>query len=210
MWTHCAQSFGRCSVFRVSYGLLPAMPAGGLPNSWGNLTSLNHLRITNAPNITGSIPSTWSNVTRLQLLELVNVSVAGRLPAGWAAGMPALTQLSLQRMPQLLLPNSSISTWLTNSSLTHLELRQLGGMSGVALDPGLAGAYPNLKVLALSWLGLTGPLPASWQALGGSSKLQMLDLAGNALSGQLPQWLVSVMGGTDAAIMLNLNTFTGV
>jgi hypothetical protein len=173
------------------------------------LTSLTHLRIFNAGSISGSIPSTWSNLTRLQQLELTNVSVTGPLPAGWTAGMTALTELSLQQMPQLLLPNSSFVTWLTNSSLSRLELRQVGGLAGVTLDAGLAVAYPNLTELALSWMGLTGPIPASWQATVGVGKLRMLDLAGNALSGQLPEWLLSVMGGSEAAVMLNLNTFTG-
>jgi hypothetical protein len=184
--------------------------AGGLPESWGNLTSLIQLRISNAPNISGSIPTSWSNFTRLQQLELSNLNVTGPLPAGWTAGMSSLLELSLQQIPQLMLPNSSITSWLSNSSLTRLELRQVGGLAGVSLDPGIATAYPNLTVLSLSWLGLTGPIPASWQGIGGVGKLRMLDLAGNALSGQLPDWLLSVMGGTDAAVMLNLNTFTGV
>lgn len=185
------------------------MYAGGLPESWGNMSSLSQLRISNALNITGSIPASWSNLTRLQQLELSNLNITGQFPASWAAGMPAVTELSLQQMPQLLLPNSSITGWLSNSSLTRLELRQVGGFAGLSLDPGVAAAYPNLTVLALSWLGLTGPFPASWQGIGGAGKLRMLDLAGNALSGQLPEWLVSVMGGSDAAMMLNLNTFTG-
>jgi hypothetical protein len=185
------------------------LSAGELPESWGNLTSLSQLRISNAGSISGSIPSTWSNMTRLQQLDLTNVSISGPLPAGWTAGMNALTELSLQQMPQLLLPNSSFATWLTNSSLSRLELRQVGGLAGVTLDAGLAAAYPNLTVLALSWMGLTGPIPASWQGIGGVGKLRMLDLAGNALSGQLPQWLLSVMNGSDAVVMLNLNMFTG-
>jgi hypothetical protein len=98
------------------------------------------LRISNAAGINGSIPHSWSNLTRLQQLELSNVSVAGPLPAGWVAGMSALTELSLQQMPQLLLPNSSFTSWLTNSSLTRLELRQVGGVACVALDAPLPAA----------------------------------------------------------------------
>jgi hypothetical protein len=184
--------------------------AGGLPESWANLSSLSQLRISNAPNISGSIPASWADLTTsLQQLELSHLNLSGPLPTSWAAGMPALSELALQQMPQLLLPDSSFTSWLTRSSLTRLELRQVGGLAGITLDPGIATGYPNLTVLALSWLGLTGPIPASWQAIGGVGKLRMLDLAGNALAGPLPEWLMSVMGGTDAAVMLNLNTFTG-
>lgn len=186
-------------------------PAGGLPDSWGNgLANLQQLRISGAPNITGPIPASWSNLTHVQQLELSGLGLTGPLPSQWAAGMSNLSDLSLQRMPQLLLPNSSVTAWVKNPNATRLELRQVGGMSGLTLDPSLASIYPSLMYLSLSGLGLTGSVPSAWQLLGSSSngKIKVFDLSGNALGGGLPDWLTYVVA-PDGVLDMSFNAFTG-
>ncbi|WIA22988.1 hypothetical protein OEZ86_009906 [Tetradesmus obliquus] len=93
----------------------------------------------------------------------------------------------------------------------HLSSHQLLNSS----LPAELAALQQLRVLHLAGPGVQGGvvLPAAWGQLQKLQSLWLLNLggsvAGNALSGQLPEWLVSVMGGSDAAVMLNLNTFTG-
>jgi len=88
-----------------------------------------------------------------------------------------------------------------------LELRRVGGMAGNALEA-LGVIYPKLKALVLSQLGLTGPVPLSWQSLWPPKSLPLLDLSLNNLSGTLPEWLSRPLA-PHADLNLANNTFSG-
>lgn len=156
------------------------------------------------PGITGGLPSSWaSNMTQLQRLELANLSLSGPMPS--LSGLENLMHLALRHMPQLMLPKTGLAA--ANDTLEALLLENVGGLAGLALDPNLPFAYPDLKLLGLIQLNLSGSVPASWQAFE-QGQLQQLLLAGNALNGSLPDWLAALMA-PGAELDLSSNRFTG-
>eukprot|EP00775_Hariotina_reticulata_P011530 gene11530-11673_t len=197
--TLCNWRYLQCRESRVIKILL-----GTLPPEWSGLASLRELSITRAPDITGSIPAAWSALSQLQVLELSDLSIANEWP--WLS-LPDLTRLTLENMPQLMLPIGSLAAWATNISMEWLELRNVGGMAGRGLDT-LGVMYPKLKALVLSQLGLTGPVPPSWESLWPPGSLHQLDLALNNLTGGLPEWLSRPLA-PHADLNLANNTFSG-
>ncbi|XP_065636617.1 receptor-like protein 7 [Quercus suber] len=91
--------------------------SGKLPDSIGNLNSLNKLWIGNS-SFSGHIPSSLGNLTRLTLLELSFNSFVGQIPSSFAN----LTQLGHLGMVSTQLMGR-IPSWLANlTQLTTLEL----------------------------------------------------------------------------------------
>jgi hypothetical protein len=169
------------------------------------MTQLVDLRIVNAPGITGTLPASWGAFLQLERLELAGLSLTGPLPV--LAGMPSLTSVVLRDMPGLLLPRAGVSALLAaGSGLQELVLHNVGGWQGVVLDGGLAVALPNILHLELVQLGLAGELPSTWEQGFRPKQLRELALAGNALNGSLPVWLVPLVG---VSLDVSANSFTG-
>lgn len=179
--------------------------AGALPASWSNLTALSELRISNAPSISGPLPTDWVASLKLQRLELSNLSLS--VPLSVLSGMPTLTSLTLRHLPNATLPAAGMSDLAVNSSLSDLIVRNVGGWTGMSLDPSIPTRFPNISRLALMQLGLVGSIPASWQSLR-PMQLQGLYLSSNSLNGTLPSWLASRLA-PGGALDLTYNNFTG-
>ena len=94
------------------------------------------------------------------------------------------------------------------------------GTSGPLASFPLA-SYPSLEVLDLTWTGLAGPFPASWENATNSTsaprKLKQLMLNGNQLVGTVPPWLnrlfpaaaSPLVGGMPLLLELHNNNLTG-
>lgn len=180
-----------------------------MPESWSRLTNLRQLRLTNSV-ISGSLPSAWgTGMTQIEQLHIVGMDLlSGSWPGGWASGMPLLTDLHLENLPSLALPNTSMTAWIINPAVSHIVIRAVPGMTGIALPPTLPTAYPNITNLVMSKLGLIGSIPSEWNSASWKGRLRLLDLRGNFLNGTLPEWLASVMGD-DAILDLSSNNLTG-
>lgn len=177
--------------------------AGVLPASWANLTQLNELRISNAPNLTGGVPPEWATL-RLQQLDLTNLSLSGQLSA--LSSIPSLTVVALRHMPNATLPAAGLSSVFANTSLAELIIENVGGWVGLGLNASMPVSYPNISRLALVQLGLVGGIPTSWQSFQ-TQQLKDLDLSRNALNGTLPSWLASRV--QSGSLNLGYNKFVG-
>jgi len=177
--------------------------AGVLPASWANLTKLNELRISNAPNLTGGLPQEWATL-RLQQLDLTNLSLSGQLTA--LSSIPSLAVVALRHMPNATLPAAGPGSLFTNTSLAELVIENVGGWVGTGLDANMPNSYPNISRLALVQLGMVGGIPTSWQSFQ-PQQLKDLDLSRNALNGTLPSWLASRV--QSGSLNLGHNMFVG-
>ncbi|GAB4821548.1 hypothetical protein N2152v2_008594 [Parachlorella kessleri] len=128
--------------------------------------------------LSGTLPAAWGSPGAFpSLLELVigDGNIVGNLPEEWSGpGFPLLQLLSIENV----------------------------GLTGTLPPQWLAApeAFPNLRRLTLGDCGLSGTLPASWGDEGHLSRLQVLDLRLNNLSGPVPDsWLC---GGLPALTAL--------
>ncbi|KAI3427380.1 hypothetical protein D9Q98_010296 [Chlorella vulgaris] len=153
-------------------GGLPAMPptmryldleynglSGTIPSQWGQLAELEVLRMRHNV-LTGSLPAELAQRDILEQLLLSHNQFNGSLPSAWLA--PELSTLALQ-------------------------YNQFTGPL-----PGALALLPNLAVLQLTGNRLGGTLESFALALAAApipSRLQLLDLSSNQLSGPVPQEL---------------------
>ncbi|KAM0050918.1 putative protein kinase RLK-Pelle-LRR-XI-1 family [Helianthus debilis subsp. tardiflorus] len=114
--------------------------SGQIPQSLGNLTSLQDLDIS-ANNLNGSIPTTIGNCARLTSLNLSNNDFSGEVPSqiGNLLGLNYLLDLSSNsfsgRIPQDL-SNSSITSYIHEISLQFIDLSYNN----------LSGPIPNIGI----------------------------------------------------------------
>ncbi|XP_039136889.1 leucine-rich repeat receptor-like protein kinase PXC2 [Dioscorea cayenensis subsp. rotundata] len=99
----------------------------------------------------------------------------------WLSGMTSLHHLDLSGVDL-----SNVHGWLHDinmlPSLLVLKLKRTNPQVGVAL-PVTIGNLSRLRVLSLSGNNLSGKLP---ETIGNLAHLKFLDLSGNAISGRLP------------------------
>ncbi len=119
------------------------MLAGNLAPGWTANPSLTRLNFTDIT-LSGSqsLPSEWGTSTNLTWIELNNVrGLAGKLPATWVSGLPALSTLSLSNMPWL---SSSLGEYLV--LVNQASRRNAAGSTFTALileGMGLSGSIPS-------------------------------------------------------------------
>ena len=146
---------------------------GNLPDSLGNLTSLQFLDLS-FNQLAGSLPSSWLALSQLETLLLSFNTIAGTLPAAWSS-LTALTYLDLSyNQIALALP---VSWGRSLIKLQHLDL----------FNNVLTGSLPQswsgmaaMQQLDLSNNNFDGGLPTSWASM---KALEQLDLSSNQLSG---------------------------
>ncbi|XP_058076454.1 receptor-like protein EIX1 [Magnolia sinica] len=204
-------SWRKLKILHLSFSQLH----GGIPNSIGNIISLESLSLSFSENITGSIPRAITKLINLEILslygyqmhaaipdclyELKNLKslslsdcmLTGPIPAARLGGLSSLEELDLSGN-QL---NGNIPAALGGlSSLLYLSLRgnQLNGNIPASL-----GGLSSLEELILSGNQLNGNIPA---ALGGLSSLEYLDLSVNQLNGNIP----AALGGLSSLLYLSL------
>lgn len=203
----CMSIWSSCMIaFTTPAPCVAALRTGPLPASWGNLTQLSELRITNAFLVTGPLPAEWgTGLIQIQRLELSNMSLTGPLDS--LGNMSSLTSLALRHMPGLMLPSGGLPALVSNTSLTELTVANVSGWNGLPLDANIPTSYPNISRLGLMGLGLAGTIPTSWQSFR-AQQLRNLYLSFNGLNGTLPSWLASKVA-RGFSLDLGSNSFTG-
>uniref|UniRef100_A0A1D1ZIT1 non-specific serine/threonine protein kinase n=1 Tax=Anthurium amnicola TaxID=1678845 RepID=A0A1D1ZIT1_9ARAE len=183
----------------VSLGLASNNFNGSLPPELGNLTSLEQLYIDSA-GLSGEIPSTFSKLEKLHTLWASDNDFTGRIP-DFIGTLTSLTVLRFQgnsfqgpipsslanltlmsdlRIGDILNQSSTLDFIQNMNSLTNLVIRNSKISDNI---PSSFGQYTKLQLLDLSFNNLTGQLPESLFNL---SSLQFLFLGNNSLSGSLP------------------------
>ncbi|XP_066341904.1 receptor-like protein 43 [Miscanthus floridulus] len=175
---------------------------GQLPSEIENMTSLVTLSL-DSNQLTGQIPRLPPN---LHALDISRNYLSGPLPSNF--GAPKLSDLSLfSNHISGHIPHSICELNLYNQlnlGDNHLEgefpqcseprmtptLILSNNMLSGKLDT-ILETYPELQILDLAWNKFTGNIPETITNLGG---LIYLDLAGNNLSGALPHHLSNFMG----------------
>ncbi|OAX42823.1 RNI-like protein [Rhizopogon vinicolor AM-OR11-026] len=159
-----------------------SIPAGALPSSFTNLTSLSNLHLE-ATAITALPSNLFSSLKAVTTLTLVrNTMMGSSLPS-------TLTQLPLQNLvinsQQLTNPLSSLSS--SSSLQASLQLLDLSSTSLTGTIPSTISSFSALTQLLLSNNNLQAPLPSNF-----SPSLQILSLQNNtALTGTVPSSLCS-------------------
>ncbi|PON35353.1 LRR domain containing protein [Trema orientale] len=148
--------------------------SGRLPDSIGNLRSLNELDIWET-NFSGTIPSSVGNLSQLVHLDLEGENLYGQIPST----LGNLSQLQYLWLSGNNLNGQLPSTLKNLAKLTYLQLE----------DTGLTGELPfwlgNLRKLQTLYIGgnrFNGQIPSS---LGNLSQLQGLELYSERLDGKL-------------------------
>ena len=180
---------------------------GGLPASFGQLTSLKYLELgthyislDNRGLLSGPLPPQWSSLKALKWLALINHELEGSLPTEWVF-MESLERLQLQgnfiegplselwgqmkNLKELDLSYNFIDSplpagWCNMDSLEKLTIVE-SGING-ELPPEWSN-LSNLKELNLEHNEITGTIPSSWVQM---ESLEWLDLDYNNLSGIFP------------------------
>ncbi|KAL7616490.1 hypothetical protein Lser_V15G01266 [Lactuca serriola] len=170
-------------------------------------------------------PTDWIPMFQLQILELSNCIV--NMPKGQVVPGFLLHQHKLR---ELHLPHNSLEghfpSWFlknnTNLDVLNLRNNSFGSMplyrnanmkwldmSGNHIIGNLSEHipkfFPNIIHLNLSMNGLTGAIPSSISEL---SKLSMLDLSGNKLSGEVPKGMLTNISGLQV-LKLSENNLHG-
>ncbi|PKU71315.1 LRR receptor-like serine/threonine-protein kinase FLS2 [Dendrobium catenatum] len=155
--------------------------SGYLPAVISNLSQLQTLDLSNNF-FHSSIPSSLSSLSKLQSLVLASNYFTGTIPFSLLTNLSSLQTLELSRNSF----SGSIPAPL--SSLTALAILDFSYNRFTGPIP--SSLPPNLVTLALRWNSLTGFLIRS--AFTPLRRLEVADLAGNRLNGNVEGWLLKL------------------
>uniref|UniRef100_A0A5B6ZZP0 non-specific serine/threonine protein kinase n=1 Tax=Davidia involucrata TaxID=16924 RepID=A0A5B6ZZP0_DAVIN len=203
--------------------------SGPLPNVFGNLKQLEQL-IAHSNSFTGPLPSTLELCSNLRVLDLRNNSLSGLIDVNFT-GLPHLSTLDLasnnfsgalpdslsscQELKILSLAKNELAgnipesyanltsllfLSLSNNSFVNLssalsvlqQCRKLTTLiltknfNGEEIPKNLSGYFESLMVFALGNCALSGQIP-DWLLT--CRKLQVVDLSWNQLDGNIPSWI---------------------
>ncbi|KAH7883248.1 RNI-like protein [Phlebopus sp. FC_14] len=171
---------GRVASLQLTF---PGVPAT-LPNEIGALTGLESLQVVGGNSIpAGSLPTSFTNLTSLTTLHLEATSI-NPLPDSLFAS-PALTSVStlaLVRNSQMgsALPSSMTGLTGLQSLLVNSQPLSPSPLASIAASPALAS---SLHTLDLTSTSLTGSIP---DAISSFTGLTQLLLGSNNLTGSVP------------------------
>ncbi|EOZ96875.1 ATP binding protein [Indibacter alkaliphilus LW1] len=169
---------------------------GTIPESFGNLTYLEHIQLVRNPFI-GQLPQSIGNLDKVVELLLYLNNIPGTLPATMG-NMTALSNVHLY------LNNftGSIPSSITNlPNLTFFSVYD-NDMSGTL--PENLGNLTKLTHFYINRNSFTGPIPSS---IGNMTNIQELYLYSNQLSGHIPPSIGNLTELTG--LHLNVNQLTG-
>ncbi|XP_057537996.1 receptor-like protein 6 [Amaranthus tricolor] len=191
-------------------------------NSWlMTLSKLEQLTLSNI-NLSGAMPPALANLTRLTQLHLSSNQLTGPLPL-WLTNLIKLQWLGLygNQFQDPIIPDwfsrlISLETLIMPYGLGAMldTLLKLPSLSSLVLEGGNLITSPNLSrnssyakfvTLRLMSCNLTEFPPF----LNHQDELQMLDLKGNHITGNIPQWFVNTTAESLVEIDLDNNTLTG-
>ncbi|CAA7394172.1 unnamed protein product [Spirodela intermedia] len=191
---------------------------GPLPPELGNLTEMEQLYIASA-GVSGQIPSSFSNLRKLKIVWASDNNFTGKIPdfiGNWTdlntlrfqgnsfqgpvpSSFSNLTKMNDLRIGDLVEGSLSLDFIRNMKNLSILILRN---SKISATIPSNIQEYTRLGILDLSFNNLTGPIPQSLFSL---PSLAYLFLGNNSLSGSLP----SVKSSTLKNIDLSYNYLSG-
>ncbi|XP_058211407.1 receptor-like protein 7 [Rhododendron vialii] len=169
--------------------------SGLLPNSIGNLDSLNVLKLGES-NFYGMLPSSLGNLAQLTYLDVSGNNFWGQVPSS-IANLSKLTVLGLgggtfdarplrklSKLTRLVLENTKLSDVLPQSiaNLTQLSLLVLTNNELFGEIPSWLSNLTRLSYLMLSENQLSGMFPSSISRI---QHFELLDLSSNSLSGKV-------------------------
>ena len=158
---------------------------GTIPASFGNLQSLEHLTIV-AHDMTGPLPEELGNLARLKVLDLKEMlNLSGPIPASFG-NLQSLEVLNVAGSGlEGPLPNLAGARSIKGISITRANRGADGNFEYPAIFT-LPPAWGQLRTLESIWLSnVEGHLPSEWATL---DKLRSLGL-GPAISSRLPpEW----------------------
>ncbi|KAF3434371.1 hypothetical protein FNV43_RR25474 [Rhamnella rubrinervis] len=173
---------------------------GHIPSSFQNLTQLTIL-LLRQNKITGSIPPWLGNLTKIEVLELSKNKLEGPIPQSVS---------KLMNLEYLSLAFNNLSgflefdMFLNMKSLTNLEL----GCNNLSLVFGKTNTNATrskFKSLELAFCNLIEfPNFLRYQ-----NELELLDLNGNKIYGQIPKWMLNTSVDTLMALNIGRNLLTG-
>ncbi|KAF8554910.1 L domain-like protein [Imleria badia] len=180
-WTGVScDTLGHVASLQLTY---PGVPAT-LPNEIGGLTTLQTLEVIGGNSIpAGSLPSSFTNLTSLTSLHLEATSIT-TLPNSLFAspGLTRLSTLALVRNSQMgsALPSSLTSLTGLQNLLVNSQVLSPSPLATLAASSSLAA---SLHTLDLTSTSLTGSIPSSISSFKG---LTQLLLGSNNLTGTVP------------------------
>ncbi|XP_022727892.1 receptor-like protein 12 [Durio zibethinus] len=204
-------------------GLVRANLYGKIPPSLGNLTQLTLLSFA-YNQLTGQFPSWLENLGQLTYLSLAANQLMSPIPF-WLGNLTQLTILDLgQNKLQGEIPQSIFN--LGNLRTLYLHANQLNGTLrfesflnlGNLIELQLSGNYLSLltnitinrTVSKFRNLGLAFcNLPEFPDFLREQDKLEILELSGNKIHGQIPKWVWEMSKESLSYLGLSSNFLTG-
>jgi Leucine-rich repeat (LRR) protein len=169
-----------------------------LPNSLGNLTSLQSLVIVLNDSLKGKIPVSLGNLVNLQTLQLASNHFKGTIPSSLG---------KLNKLTGLSLVDNGLSGSIPSSleKLLRLQLLDLSNNYLTGKIPPLKNT--NLQQILLYNNHLSGSIPSS---LGKLQHLQILQLNNNDLSGKIPDSITNLNAAVGIYLEHNRLTFAGL
>ncbi|XP_073006943.1 probable LRR receptor-like serine/threonine-protein kinase At1g53440 isoform X1 [Typha latifolia] len=190
---------------------------GPIPASLGNLLNLNRLFLS-ANNLSGELPDSLGKLKNLTDFRIDGNPITGKIPSFFG------NWTKLQRdMQGTSMEGPFPAVFSTLSSLTDLRITDLKGdgkfpplqkmkkmkelvLRNVSISgelPDFLGDMTKLKVLDLSFNNLTGPIPSSYDGLANS--IDFMYFTNNKLKGTIPNWILR----SGKYLDLSFNSFTG-
>ncbi|KAL8140224.1 hypothetical protein V2J09_006245 [Rumex salicifolius] len=193
---------------------------GQLPHTLGNLKSLKRLLLA-ANNFTGTIPETFGNLKKLEDFRIDGSTLSGRIPSfigNWSninvlrmqgtnmegpipSTVNLMTKIKDLRVSDLRGSSMDFPDLKGSTDIKYLVLRRCLITGSI---PEFLGEMEHLKILDLSFNGLTGPIPTNFQKLD-KNDLGYMFLTNNSLSGSVPSWVINSKDRID----ISYNFFTG-
>ncbi|KAG2722067.1 hypothetical protein I3760_02G112200 [Carya illinoinensis] len=172
---------------------------GEIPDSIGNLKFLVQLTACFC-NFSGEIPSSLGNLTNLSLLDLQSNRLQGSIPQS-ISRLVNLDTLFLN--DNYLCGTVEFELFLRLRNLINLQLSR--NNISLLTKPSINSTFAKFSVLYLVDCDL-GEFP---EFLKNQDQLELLDLGGNKIHGQVPKWMWNVSIETLCALYLDDNFLTG-
>ncbi|KAJ0733537.1 putative non-specific serine/threonine protein kinase [Helianthus annuus] len=169
------------------------MMSGAIPGDLGNLTSIERL-VLSSNFFTGKLPLSFANMINMMEFRISGNNFSGKIP-DFIGEWTSLTTLRIQASG-LEGPIPSSITLL--DSLTDLRISDLRGPDTVC--PPFSNTA-RFKHLFLRSCNLIGQLPVLPQSL--ASSLKVFYLTGNLLSGNVPDWMLSMIPSHWSSIYID-------